>query len=555
MSEQILKFKAISSLEKCFYDDDFDKFPELSEISMLKNEKLSFQLAYRLEEQRNRMFATYKIDGELKDYISVKQTVCVPSAKPVEKLNNNYDDNYLRTTPGLYPDLITKLGYADRVVVSVENLRTLWLDIELPEDFKAGEYPTEFTLFNGEEELARTSLKIKVYDDKLPDTLIPHTEWFYTDCLANYYKVEVFSNEHWRIIENFIKTAYDNGINTVLMPVFTPALDTYIGGERLTTQLVGIERNDGVYSFDFSKVDRWIDICQRVGIKYYEIPHFYTQWGAKHSPKIIATVDGEERKLFGWETDSLSDEYTQFLDAFLPALIGHFKAKDLDKQMIFHVSDEPNLNDFDHYSLTANNVKKHLSGYTMIDAVSHVEVFQRGILDTPVVIASQMHNFLDAGAEKSWVYYCCGPTRVTTNRFMSMPSARTRILGIQMYKFDVKGFLHWGYNFYNCCYSYNTVNPYLDTTGDYFAPSGDAFLVYPGEDGMPEESIRIKLMRDAFQDIRALKRCEELYGRDYVINLIDEGLEKPLTFLEYPKEADYILKLREKVNAAIAAKE
>ena len=61
-------------------------------------------------------------------------------------------------------------------------------------------------------------------------------------------------------------------------------------------------------------------------------------------------------------------------------------------------------------------------------------------------------------------------------------------------------------------------------------------------------------MRDAFQDIRALKKCEELYGREFVLNLIDEGLEKPLTFLEYPKEAEYILNLREKVNAAIAAK-
>ena len=123
-----------------------------------------------------------------------------------------------------------------------------------------------------------------------------------------------------------------------------------------------------------------------------------------------------------------------------------------------------------------------------------------------------------------------------------------------MYMFNIKGFLHWGYNFYNCQYSYNTVNPYLDTTGDYFAPSGDCFLVYPGEKGIPEESIRLKLMRDAFQDIRALTLCEQLYGREYVLKLIDDGLEKPLTFTEYPKDAEYILNLREKVNSAISKK-
>lgn len=554
MSEQSIRLKAISALEKCFYDDDFDKFSELSEISMLKNEQLSFQLVFMQTEHKNQIFADYKINGALSEYITVKETVCVPCAKPVNCLNNDYDDNYLRTAPGLYPDLIKKLGYQNRVNVSFGNLRTLWIDVKLPEDFKAGEYDTEFVLFCEDETLASTKIKITVVNDNLPENTIPHTEWFYSDCIANYYKVDVFSEEHWTLIENFIKTAFDNGVNTILTPIFTPALDTYVGGERLTTQLVGISLDNGKYTFDFSKVDRWVDMCLKNGIKYFEIPHFFTQWGANHAPKIMAIVDGVEKRIFGWDTDSLSDEYTEFIDTFLPALISYFKAKGLEKQLIFHVSDEPHLKELDKYNLTADKIKKHVKDYTMVDAVSEVAVFQRGILDTPVVMVTRMHEFLEAGAEKAWVYYCLHPTKVATNRFMSMPGARTRILGIQMYKYDTKGFLHWGYNFYNCRYSYNTINPYLDTTGDYFAPSGDAYLVYPGEDGIPEESIRLKLMRDVFQDIRALKRCEELYGREYVINLIDEGLEKPLTFLEYPKDADYILKLREKVNAAIAAK-
>ena len=554
MSEQSVKFKAISALEKCFYDDDFDKFSELSEISMLKNEQLSFQLAFIQTEHKNQIFADYKINGALSDYINVRETVCVPCAKPVNYLNNDYDENYLRTTPGLYPDLIKNLGHQNRVNVTFGNLRTLWIDVKLPDNFKAGEYDTEFVLFSGEETIASTKIKITVVNDNLPENTIPHTEWFYSDCIANYYKVEVFSEEHWVLIENFIKTATENGINTNLVPIFTPALDTYVGGERRTTQLVKIKIDNGKYSFDFKDVDRWVEMCQRNGIKYFEIPHFYTQWGANHAPKIIATVDGVEKRIFGWDTDSLSDEYTEFIDTFLPALIDYFKAKGLEKQIIFHVSDEPHLHELDKYNLTADKIKKHVKDYTMVDAVSEVAVFKRGILDTPVVMVTRMHEFLEAGADKAWVYYCLHPTKVATNRFIAMPSARTRILGIQMYKFDTKGFLHWGYNFYNCRYSYNTINPYLDTTGDYFAPSGDPFLVYPGEDGIPEESIRLKLMRDVFQDIRALKRCEELYGREYVINLIDEGLEKPLTFLEYPHEADYILNLRKKVNAAIAAK-
>ena len=34
-------------------------------------------------------------------------------------------------------------------------------------------------------------------------------------------------------------------------------------------------------------------------------------------------------------------------------------------------------------------------------------------------------------------------------RLISNTAARTRVLGVQMYALGAKGFLHWGYNFYN----------------------------------------------------------------------------------------------------------
>lgn len=547
---ETVKCKVISSLEKCFYDDDMDQFPELRSISMLRNEKLSFQLAVRdTDESLDKRLLSLHIEGELREYIAVRQTVCVPCAQPTA--GKNYDSHYLRVAPGLYPDLITDLGYHGRLPMTGQNLRTFWLDVALPDGFAAGTYHTTLTLKNGEEAVAAAAVDITVVAGDLPVCPIPHTEWFYVDCLADYYDVPVFSEKHWAYIENFARTACENGINTLFTPVITPALDTYIGGERTTTQLVGITVRDGRYEFDFSRLDRWIDMGKRIGIRYYEIPPFYTQWGANAAPKVVAAVDGVEQRIFGWDTDSRSAEYTAFLDALIPALTAQLKLRGVDRQTFFHISDEPDRSQFAHYRAVADHVRKHLTGYTVIDAVSHLEAFQEGILDTPVVIVSGMKEFLDAGADRAWIYYCCVPTTVYTNRFIAMPAARTRILGVQMYKYDIKGFLHWGYNFYNCQYSYNTVNPYLDTTGDYFAPSGDAYVVYPGKGGVPEPSIRLKLLRDAFQDIRALQLCEQLYDRDYVIGLIDEGLDTPLTLSEYPQDAAYILALREKVNGAI----
>ena len=44
MAELLLKI--LPSTEKCFLDDKIEDKQELTEISMLKNERLSFQLAY-----------------------------------------------------------------------------------------------------------------------------------------------------------------------------------------------------------------------------------------------------------------------------------------------------------------------------------------------------------------------------------------------------------------------------------------------------------------------------------------------------------------------------
>ena len=112
-----------------------------------------------------------------------------------------------------------------------------------------------------------------------------------------------------------------HGINMLLTPLFTPPLDTVRGGERTTVQLVGVKKTDGRYSFDFSKLQRWISLCAKNGISNLEMSHLFTQWGAIAAPKIMGQVDGGKPvRLFGWDTPAVGGEYTVFLHAFLPEL-------------------------------------------------------------------------------------------------------------------------------------------------------------------------------------------------------------------------------------------
>ena len=64
-------------------------------------------------------------------------------------------------------------------------------------------------------------------------------------------------------------------------------------------------------------------------------------------------------------------------------------------------------------------------------------------------------------------------------------------------RYQLDGFLHWGYNFYHSQFSTRSIDPYLCTDADGAFPSGDPFLVYPGRDGIPEESQRMMLIDEA----------------------------------------------------------
>ncbi len=132
-----------------------------------------------------------------------------------------------------------------------------------------------------------------------------------------------------------------------------------------------------------------------------------------------------------------------------------------------------------------------------------------------------------------------------------MPGHRTRMLGVQLYLAEMTGFLHWGYNFYFSQNATFPIDPYLNTDCSGFAPAGDAFQVYPGEGGQPEESLRLMLFLHAMQDLRALRYLEKLTDRGTVVQLIHEGLPGPLTMREYPRTEEYLLTLRERVNQRI----
>ncbi len=539
------KFALISSLEKVFCNGAWD-FKEERCGSMLRNERYSFQLAAKAEGAGwFRIPLKLEIISPISDYIRVWQVGFVPSLLPHKPGCD--DDDYITKQPGLFPDPLYQLRNGEIALFENQN-RAFWFSVETDGKIH-GVYPIDIRISDEDgKTVAELTYTLEIIDEALPEQKLINTGWFHCDCLAIQHDTEALSDEHFSIIEKYMRVYAKFGHNMILTPVFTPPLDTEVGGERLTVQLVDVFLQEGKYTFGFEKLGRWIETARRCGIKYFEISHLFTQWGAKYVPKIMAVADGKYKKLFGWETDAASESYKEFLAEFLPELDAFLQKCGVADSTYFHVSDEPGEEYLEGYRAAKSLLTPYVGNYPIVDALSDYDFYETGVVERPIVATDHVQPFLEHNVENMWVYYCTAQGQQVANRFMAQPSYRNRILGYQLYKYNIAGFLQWGFNFWNSQFSKRAINPYAVTDADGWYQSGDAFMVYPlDETGEVVCSLRLFVFAEGLQDLRAMELLEEKIGRDAVL----EMLEDVKGFDVYPRNSDYILQLRRKINEKI----
>jgi len=557
----------ISSLEKIFSDTDIGKI-QTSEFSAMRNEPINFQVAYRLEHADNpRVHIGVEVISDIPvSLYSIKSV-------PLSHINDIGSDEPFHE---LHPDILIPKktnpefvegygnGASDFARFEKDDLaplyasdlcsQALWITInEEGKRLQAGTYPVTFRFFKMEskEDLGECTVTVRLIDALLPKQKTYCTNWFYCDCLADYYDVPVFSDKFYEIFRSHVAVAAKNGMNMMLLPAFTPELDTPVGQERMTVQLVKITMENDTYSFDFSEMKRFMDICRDCGITSFEHCHFFSQWGAEFTPKIIATVNGKEKQIFGWNTKAAGKKYMTFLKAYLSAALAFFKEEGLDKKVLFHISDEPSVHHLEQYHRLAAVVKPILKGQMLGDALSHYDFYEQGITDLPIVYTARANDFIGK-CKHYWCYYTGEGSLTRSNRLVNTPSRVNRVIGVQMYATGAEGFLHWGYNYYYDHLSYGMANPFI-TPANYMARlAGTSFIVYPGLYGIAYPSIRQKVFGEAMLDIRALQLLERLGGKACAKALIEKYFGQ-VDYETLPESNAQMLAFREELNDTICA--
>jgi hypothetical protein len=545
------KTRIVSSLEKVFNDEPL-KAEMLRTATALRGEIFAFQVAYWCD---LKIQVAVSVESDLGDAVSIREVALAPSEFPASDPSD--PDSLLRNTPGLYPDPLMPIKAP--VKLPPKQWRALWVTVRVPENAEPGKHQFKFNFKNVpaapelEPDEFTESFELEILPVTLPEQKLLHTEWFHTDCIFSYYNVPCWSEEHWKLTEQFIVNATDHGVTMILTPLWTPPLDTAVGGERPTVQLLDIEKQGDKFIFDFSKLDRWIDMCLKNGVKQLEMAHPFSQWGAKTAPKIVVRENGEDVKMFGWHVEATSELYVSFLRQLYPQLLEFLKNKGVIDICFFHVSDEPNKNNIDSYRKAAAVINELLGDeHTVIDALSDITFYKEGIVKNPIPCTNHIEPFVENGVKPLMTYYCISQQDKMSNRFFNFPSARNRIIGALLFKYDIYAFLHWGFNFWYSQYSIKQdLNPFYNTDADRGFCSGDAFLVYPGEDG-PVDSLRSEVFREGLQDLRALRLLEDKIGREAAVGFLQEGLGYELKMTDFPKSAAWLLDFRNRLNRKLA---
>lgn len=543
---------------------------ELREYAICRNEPFSFQMAYRFlndpDAQKNPEELHFFIRLTTQLEISTYHVASVPVMHSFSKISPTmpigmYPDILIpkKTNPSLVKQTIRNgLGYryieaGEKISLAAYNdsWRQVWFAVnEEGGVMPAGRHAVKIELFDtGYRKVGENQIVLDVMDAMLPEQSLYYTNWFHNDCLADYYELPLFSDEYFAVMRDFLQTAVKNGMNMLLLPAFTPPLDTAIGAERMTVQLVKIKVEQGKYFFDFSLMKRYIDEARRAGIRYFEHSHFFTQWGAAHAPKIVAEVGGQEQKIFGWETDAAGEEYVSFLRAYIPQVLAFLKSEGLDRTTLFHISDEPADDNYQSYQRSCAGIRDLLEGYMVGDALSDPKFYESGLVKTPIARSHRAMEFVDK-CDDLWIYYTGAECYDgLSNRLIQLPRERNRAMGYQLYYFRAKGFLHWGYNYYYGRLAHGLYNPALDPCCG-FPNAGTCYSVYPDVNRKPLQSIHQKMFTDALTDVRALQLLESLSGREVCEKLIRQYLGEP-SFYNTPQKPQPLIDFRAAVNKKI----
>ncbi len=503
-----------------FRSPDYDSLPQQLLLLTARGRQASFQLLLEYDED-------YALDLGMAGWMPQR------TARPV--LRPAVSGPFSATMSLCDMHAEADIQYADALLTSpVHELpkytpRAVFISLQIPEDTLPGQYTCRVSFFlhkaiapevKLEKEL---TVSVQVY----PYTMPKPKDWrFYLDLwqhnsnIARQHEVALWSDAHFEILEKYLRTLADLGQKAATVVVSevpwsgqgchnmeSPAANLF------EYSIIPVTRDAGGYRYDYTFMQRYIDLCRKVGIdSEISLYGLCNVWGDAGGPFGGPAPDFPDAVKIRYY-DQASGSY-QFMDTaadiddYIRSLYRYFIDTDqLEKVRL--AADEPG--DIEAYRRAITHLKEIAPNFQLKAALNHAEFvgeFGEEVSDYAPFIAAlcseydKLIAYKKAMPDKRFLWYiCCYPAY--PNTFLSSPLTEAYILGLMTSYAGFDGLLRWAYT----CW---TDNPRSHNGAEANFPSfaaGDAHFVYPGKGGQPLLSLRYHALR---KGIELYEMCEAL---------------------------------------------
>ncbi len=380
---------------------------------------------------------------------------------------------------------------------------SLWLDLGVPAETRAGRYQGLLQLHSGKETLASVPMQLNVLPAELP---FPRqfdfhlSIWQDAGAIARQHRVELWSGGHWELIQAHARNLAAHGQKTITATVVEDPWASQTGyphPSMVQWRYPGEwdPSESKKFRFEYTIFDKYIEAYRKEGIETINC-FSPAHWGP------LAYFDERAKKSRYRRYELGDDWYAAAWNQFLPDLINHLKRRDWLKHSYLAMDEAPAEVMEKIWPILrrySQDLKIHLAGgggkYGR-EAEDLCYYYFSLHEDQPQFPKPDVTERRRRG-QRTTFYVCTGPTH--PNTFIYSPAYGARQLPWLVSKLGYDGFLRW---------AYNSWPDRLWEQPNYQWGSGDMFLVYPGK-AAPMDSLRWQLLFAGIQDYQCLKIVEK----------------------------------------------
>ena len=378
-------------------------------------------------------------------------------------------------------------------------IRGIWVQIDVPQNASPGIYQGQVIVRAEGCAETRQTIRLHVSEETLPDPdqLKLYLDlWQHPQAVARWHDVEPWSPEHFALLRPLMKRLAAAGQKCIT----TTLLDEAWNGQTYDTfpsMVRWIRGVDGQMRYDYTALDAWVSFMHdEIGIRgqiscYTMIPwhlrvRFFDEATGRYDS--IRAVPG-------------TPEYTELWAPFLRNFHAHMQQKGWAEKTCISIDERPD----NMVRAAMKLLEQEAPSFRISSAVDKPSDLTREVYSIAPVIThagTALGDLLkerQAAGKLTSFYVCLHPKK--PNTFTHSTPAEAEWLGFFAAANHLDGFLRWAYNSWNR-------NPF-ECTDFVHWPSGDCFLVYPGN----RSSIRFERLRDGIENYEKINLLRARAGK------------------------------------------